>query len=286
MSKIPNLLDRAKELGMDSIAITDHGNMYGAVEFFNKAKERGLKPIIGCELYVASRRLQMKEPHLDNFSFHLTSLVKNEEGYKNLIKLVSRAHLEGFYYKPRIDKELLKEFHTGIIFLSGCKKGEIAQAILHKSKEEAKRILNEYIDILGKEDFYLEIQYHPEDADTQKINNVLMEFGKEFELKVVLTCDTHYIFREDKETHEVLLAVQSNSDLDDEERKFSMSKFDLSLIDPQELIEAYKDHPEVIENTQEIVNKCDFSFTTGKLFLPKFIAPEGKSSVQYLEELV
>ena len=286
LSKIPKLLDRVKELGMDSVAITDHGNMYGVVEFYNKAKERGLKPIIGCELYMATRRLQMKESHLDNTSFHLTALVKNEEGYKNLIKLVSVAQLEGFYYKPRIDKELLKEHHTGIVFMSGCKKGEIAQAIVSKSMTEVKRIVQEYVDILGTEDFYLELQYHPENEEQQKVNNTLLELAKEFNLKPVLTCDSHYINYEDKETHEVLLSVQTASDVNDEERKFSMSQFDLSLIDPEVLINAYKDNPEVINNTQEIAEKCNFDFRMGKLFFPKFTPPEGKTCKEYLEELV
>jgi len=270
---------------MNSMAITDHGNMYGVVEFYDSAKERGMKPIIGCELYVAPRRLYMKEPHLDSFNFHLTALIKNAEGYKNLIKLVSIAHLQGFYYKPRIDKELLQQYHKGIIFLSGCKKGELAQTILFKGKDKAKTILQEYLDIIGKEDFYLELQYHKEDEETQKVNAVLLEFAKEFNIKPVVTCDTHYILKEDKETHEVLLAVQSDADINDQDRKLSMSKFDLSLIDPKELIEAYKDTPEVIENTQEIVDRCNFDFVKNKLFFPKFVAPDNKTSEDYLNEL-
>ncbi len=286
LSKIPELLQRTKELGMDSLAITDHGNMYGAVEFYNKAKELGIKPIIGCELYVAPRRLVDKEPHLDNRLFHLTALVKNETGYKNLIKLVSISHLEGFYYKPRIDKEVLAKYHEGIIFLSGCQKGEIAQAILDKSDNEVRRVLKSYLDIIPQDDFYLELQHHPESEDQKRINQSLLLLAKEFGLKPVLTCDTHYIHREDKNTHEVLLAVQTSSDFESSER-FSLEKYDLSLIDPKELIDYYQDTPEIIENTQEIVAKCDFNFWKNQLYFPCFENPNSnKPNTEFLRDLV
>jgi len=180
LSKIDDLVLRAKELGLKALAITDHGNMYGAVEFYEKCKKVGIKPIIGCELYVAPRSLHQKEGNIDSKNYHLTALCKNEVGYKNLIKLVSISHIEGFYYKPRIDKEVLKKYKDEIVFMSGCLKGEIAQHLANGNFEAAEESLKEYIDILGKDDFYLELQHHPNHHSQIKANEGLKKLAEKY----------------------------------------------------------------------------------------------------------
>ena len=267
LSKIDNLILRAKEYGMTSLAITDHGNMYGVIDFYDKCKKHGVKPIIGCELYVAKRKLDQKESHVDGRSYHLTALIKNDIGYKNLIKLVSIAHLEGFYYKPRIDKEVLKNHKEGIVFLSGCLKGEIASHIYNGNMEEAEKSLNEYVEILGKEDFYLELQHHPNHEGQKKVNDGLRVLAKKYNLKTVLTCDSHYVDLDDKDTHEVLLSIQTGSAVGENE-KMSMKNLDLSLKDPSELYEYYKGEEEMLERTCEVADKCNFDFDFKTLNYP------------------
>ena len=192
LSKIDEIVSRVKELGMEAVALTDHGNLYGAIEFYQKATKQGIKPIIGCELYLAPRSRFDKEAGRDAEYFHLPVLCKNNAGYQNLLQLLTKAHLEGFYYKPRVDKELLQEFHEGLIVLSGCLSGEIPRAILSGKTERARSLVTEYIGIFGKENFVLELQHHPEFPEQRRVNETLKEFSKEFDLPLVVTADAHY----------------------------------------------------------------------------------------------
>ena len=202
MGKIPNLLDRAKELGMDSIAITDHGVMYGVLEFFQEAKLRDIKPILGMEAYIAPRSHDLKVPKLDTNAFHLTLLAKNKQGYQNLLKLSTIGHLEGHYYHPRIDKELLNKYGEGIIALSGCFKGEVARYMMSDNRKKALETLNEYKDIF-KDDFYLEIQHHPGYEDQKILNKKLIGLGAETDTMVVATKDVHYVNKDDREANDI-----------------------------------------------------------------------------------
>lgn len=259
---------------MDTIAITDHGNIYGAVEFFKKAKKAGVKPIIGCELYVAHRSRFDRDPKVDNIRYHLTALVKNETGYKNLTKLVSKAHLEGFYYKPRVDKSLIQDHHEGIVFLSGCFQGEIPHLLGLGRLDEAKAVALWYKELMG-EDFYIEIQDH----EDEKLRGQMIAIAKELNIKVIATHDSHYLRPEDREAHEVLLAIQTSNP--DGKRGLSMRDFDLSLKSPEDMVEIFKDIPEAIESTVEVANKCNFEFELGKVLLPSFPLPDEYKDMSY-----
>lgn len=284
MCKVPQLLDRAKEYGMPACAITDHGVMYGAIEFYKEAKERGIKPIIGCEMYVAPRRLGDKTGKIDTKPTHLVLLVKNEEGYKNLIKLVTIAHLEGYYYKPRIDKELLAKHAKGLIALSGCLHGgEISSKLLTGEGKQAKEALDFYQNLFGK-DFYLEIQYHPGWEEQEEGNKKIKEFAKKYDVPVVGTKDVHYIDKDDDEAHDVLLCVQTGKLVSDEDRL--KMEGDQSFVSPKEMIEYFKDTPEAIENTVKIAEKCNLEIELGKILIPQYKLPKGETKRSYLEKKV
>lgn len=279
LSKIDPLVERARELGMDAIALTDHGNIYGAVEFYKKCKSRGIKAIIGVETYIAKNSLASKDPKIDNVRHHQILLAKNRKGYENLVKLVTKSHLEGFYYKPRIDKELLKEHSEGLICLSGCFSGEVAKLLRADRFDEAEKVALWYKDVF-KDDYYLEVQPH-----TPDLHDKTIALGKKLGIPLVATQDSHYIHPEDSQPHEVLLAIQTNGRLDDEDR-FTFGKFDCSLKPAEEMAESFKHIPEAVENTVKIAEKCDFQFELGKIILPKFDSPDGKSANQYLRELL
>ncbi len=285
LSKIDDLILRAKELDLKALAITDHGNMYGAVEFYEKCKKAGIKPIIGCELYVAPRSLHQKEGQIDSRNYHLIALCKNANGYKNLIKLVSIAGIDGFYYKPRIDKEILRQYKDDIVFLSGCLKGEVASHIASNNMELAEETLKEYIDILGYEDFYLELQHHPNHKVQLKVNEGLKELAKKYNLKTVLTCDSHYLRTEDRDTHEVLLAIQTGATMNDNDR-MSLRDFDLSLKDPNELGDYYKDDLAPLKTTMEIADKCNFDFDFKSLNYPKATFEGVTNNEEFLRKLI
>ncbi|NOQ68293.1 PHP domain-containing protein, partial [Patescibacteria group bacterium] len=210
LAKIDDLVARAGELGMDSLALTDHGVMYGAVEFYQKAKAKNIKPIIGVEAYVAANSRHDKNAGTDDKRNHLILLAKNETGYKNLIKLTTAAHLEGFYYKPRIDKELLKEHSEGIIASSACMAGEIPRAILSGDLEKAEKITGEFQEIFGKENFYLELQHHPNLKGQEEINNALIDLSKKTGASLIAANDVHYINKEDDKAQDILLCIQMN----------------------------------------------------------------------------
>ena len=284
LSKIDQLLKRTKELGMDSIALTDHGVMYGAVEFYKKAKIIGVKPIIGVEAYLAHESRHEKRPNIDDKRYHLTLLAENNEGYKNLIKIITLAHLEGFYYKPRIDKELLKKYSNGLICLSGCLQGEISRAILYDKTDTAEKLAKEYQEIFGKENFYLEIGHHPKIKEAQKTKVGLIKLSKKLKIPLVATHDVHYLKPEDADAQDILMAIQTGNNVNDKDR-LTIKSEDFSLRSPEEMTEFFKDVPEAIENTQLVAKKCNVELELEKTKLPKFKVPDGYDSDSYLKKL-
>lgn len=303
LAKIDDLINRAKELGMDALALTDHGNLYGSIEFYKKATKAGIKPILGMEAYVALGSRHDKQlvktqnqNHSDDENInsngkqkenyhHLTLLCENEIGWKNLIQLSSKAHLEGFYYKPRVDKELLKQHHEGLIALSGCVGAEIPQLILNNQIKKAEETIKEYQDIFGKENFFLEIGFHPKIDVVGKANEGIIAFAKKLNIPLVVTQDIHYARSEDADYHDILLAVQTGNTINDANR-LSMKVDDFSLKPGEEMAEAFKDLPEAVENTVKIAERCNVKLDLGKNRLPKFALPENETPNSFLEKIV
>lgn len=281
LTKIDELVGRAKEFGMDSIALTDHGAMYGAVEFYQKARKAGIKPIIGCEVYVCEGSMREKTARQ---RYHLVLLAKNETGYKNLIQLVSKAHLEGFYYKPRIDKQLLEKHADGLICLSACLAGELCRTLYAGQREKAKEVALYHQKLFGKENYYIELQHHPNIQAQVNVNPQLIQLARELNIPLVATCDSHYLKKEDAHAHDVLLAVQTGSSLDDKDR-LTMKDDDFSLKSPEEMREHFKDVPEAVENTCKIAAQCNLDLALGKFVFPNFELEEGKTADQMLDEL-
>jgi len=284
LPKIDELLDYVKELGMDSVAITDHGVMYGAVEFYKKAKAKGIKPIIGCEVYTAFEKLTDKRPNIDNPRNHLILLAKNEQGYKNLVKLVSIAHLDGFYYKPRIDDETLEKYADGLIGLSACIQGKIPRLLLANKLDEAEALAKKYESFFGKGNFYLEIQHHANIPEQDSANKKLVQLSKKTGIPLVCTNDIHYLRKEDAEAQDVLMLINTGADINDPER-LSMTQDDFSMKSPEVMQEDFKDFPEALENTQKIADMCNVQLELGKTKLPVFPLPEGKTAEEFLEEI-
>ncbi len=280
LAKINDLVARTKELGMDALALTDHGNLYGAIEFYKAAKKAGIKPILGVEAYMAPHGHLNKRAGVDEKRYHLVLLAKNNTGWRNIIQLVTKSNLEGFYYKPRIDKELLEEHHEGIICLSGCAGGEIPKLLAEKKFDEAKMTARWYQNLFH-DDFYLELQPH-----SPELHSPLLKLSHELGIPVVATQDIHYAKPDDQPVHEILLAVQTSSKLDDEDR-LTMKKYDLSLRPAEEMIELFKEIPQAIENTVRIADECGVELELGKTLLPKFEPPDGtESSFEYLKKLI
>ncbi len=282
-SKIPDLLARTKELGMTALALTDHGNMYAAVSFYLECKNRNIKPILGCELYMAPRTRFDKETKEDRSPYHLTLLAKSEEGYRNLVKLVSIASIEGFYSKPRIDKELVEKYNKGLIALSGCLGGEVAAHLLAGDEEKAKTTAEYFKSVFGG-DFYLEVmdQGMPEQ---KTVTPKIVELSRKLNIKIVATNDAHYINREDAYAQDVLLCVGTGSFLNQANRmKFGGDEYYLKSA--AEMKKLFHDLPDAISNTLEVADKCDFKLETGKLHLPNFSVPSGQTPDAYLENLV
>ena len=284
LSKPGELLERAKMLGLDSLAITDHGVMYGVIEFYQRAKQMGIKPIIGCELYLAPRSLHDKVSKVDANISHLVVLAKNITGYQNLLKLVTIGELEGFYYKPRVDKETLRKYSKGLIASSACLRGDIPQALLSGNLDKAKELAREYEDIFGPGNFYLELQDHPELEEQNKVNTLLLRLGKELNIPAIVTCDTHYSLKEQKEAQDVLLAVQTGTQIDDKDR-LNMKNTDLYLKSPEEVEKNFSSHPELFENIEIIVRQCNLELDLGKVILPEIDIPGGKDPFTYLEKI-
>ena len=282
-NRIKDLPRRAKELGMDAIALTDHGVMYGVIDFYKECKKEGIKPIIGCEVYVAPRNRNDKEAGIDNKYNHLILIAKNNNGYKNLSKMVSIGFTEGYYYKPRIDKETLEKYHEDIICCSACLAGEVNQAILNDDLEKAKEVASWYKKIFG-EDYYLEIQNNGI-KEQVLVNQKLIQLGKELNIPIVATNDAHYLKKEDAYNHEVLLCIQTGKKITDEDRmKFDTEE--LYIKSPEEMIDYFENIPEAIKNTVEIANKCNVEFEFGHTILPNYDVPEEyETHYDYLKKL-
>ncbi|MEK7126905.1 MAG: DNA polymerase III subunit alpha, partial [Patescibacteria group bacterium] len=274
---------RAKELGYPAAALTDHGVTYGLIEFYYAALEASIKPILGCEMYVAPRTRFDKEAKIDNKPYHLTVLEKDSEGYHNLLKLTTKANLEGFYYKPRVDYGLLKAYGKGLIVLSGCIAGHLPRLILSGNDEEACNLIEKHIVIFGKENYFLEIQDNPLMENQIIVNEKLKTFGKKYGLGLVLTYDSHYPRPEDSEAHDILLCIQTQTNVNDENRMRYIG--DYSIRDINELREAYKDFPDAIENTLKIADACNVKIDFGKNLIPSFKTPQNESPEVYLKVL-
>jgi len=282
--RINRLFDRVKELGQPAVAITDHGVMYGVIDFYKAAKAAGVKPIIGCEVYVAKRSRFDKTHELDNERYHLVLLCENMTGYKNLMKLVSLAFIEGFYVKPRVDRELLEKYHEGLIALSACTAGEIPKAILSRDYERAKETAQYYADLFGKDNFFLELQDHgmPENIE---INAGVLRLAKELNLPLAATNDCHYISEGDAEAQDVLMCIQMGKTIEDADR-MSYEGLGLHMKSYDEMLGMFPKHPEAIENTVRIAERCNVEIEFGKQYLPRFKLPKGKKSAEkYLREL-
>ena len=282
-SRIKDLVASAKEMGMNSLAITDHGNMYGVIDFYKECKKQGIKPILGCEVYTARTTRFSKDPAKDKSQGHLVLLAENDVGYKNLMKIVSKSYLEGFYYKPRVDKELLREYSEGIIALSACLAGDLLQNLLQKNYEGAKREALEMIDIFGKENYFIELQDHGLEEQVET-NPLLIKLSKELDLKLVATNDVHYTAKEDAEVHDVLLCVQTATNVDEEGRmKFPSDDFYLKSED--EMRKLFITVPEACDNTQDLADRCNVEIEFGKFHLPNFESPDGMTNQEYLRKL-
>ena len=269
-NRIKDLPVRAKELGMKAMAITDHGVMYGVIDFYKACKKEGIKPIIGCEVYVASRTRFDKEPQ-DKKYYHLILLAKNNKGYQNLSKLVSLGFTEGYYYKPRIDLEILEKYHEGIICLSGCLAGSVSQAILNGNIEEAENVAKWHKNVFG-EDYYLEIQNNGVKEQVM-VNQKIIQIARRLDIPIVATNDAHYLKREDAYNHEVLLCIQTGKRITDEDR-MRFETDELYVKSPEEMSEYFKNFPDAIENTVKIAEKCNVEFEFGHTILPNYDVPE------------
>ncbi|MEO8691318.1 MAG: DNA polymerase III subunit alpha [Candidatus Saccharimonas sp.] len=291
LTKIKGLVSQVKQFGMDAAAVTDHGTLSGILDFYKTAKADGIKPILGIETYVATRSRFDRDPSKDKQRFHLTVLAMNNQGYHNLLKLSTRANLEGMYYKPRVDHELLEELNEGLIILSGCASGEVGDSLRNDDYSTAKKLAEWYKSVFGDR-YYLELQDHGHpDSGTHwavqtKINEGLKKLSKELDIKVVVTCDGHYLTHDFQDAHEILLCVGTGSFLGDEKR-MSLKDFELHLTDPLEIIKRWgKDLPEAITNTREVADRCDVEIELGKILIPKFPVPNSQSEHDYLKHLI
>ncbi len=284
MCKIEELCARAKELDMGALAITDHGTMYGAVEFYQAARRHGIKPIVGCEVYVAPQGRFKRTPRREASPYHLILLAKDEIGYKNLIRLTTKAHLEGFYYKPRVDKELLRAHSAGLIATSACSSGEIPRLIQSRRLDAARDAVHWYRDTFGPQGFYLELQRHVAQPDLEEINQAIVELGRELEVGIIATNDVHYVYHEDAAAHEVLLCIQTGTTMDDPDR-MRMGGDDFYLRSGQEMATLFSGLPEALENTERIAAACSLELGNEGFHLPAFEIPQGFTPQTYLRHL-
>ncbi|MGM9536311.1 MAG: DNA polymerase III subunit alpha [Intestinibacter sp.] len=282
-SRVKKLIKRTKDLGMSSVAITDHGSMFGVIDFYKEAKKSGIKPIIGCELYTASRSLRDKDPNFDKRYGHLVLLAENMTGYQNLIKLVSISYVDGFYYKPRVDIETLKQHSEGIICLSACLAGDVSNALLNRNYKKAREIAITYNEIFGQGNFFLELQDHnlPEQKE---VNASLVKLSKELNIPLVATNDIHYVDKSDAKAHDVLLCIQMGKTLNDPGRmRFGSDEFYLKS--REEMEELFPYAIEALDNTVKIAERCNVEFDFNTIHLPNYEVPEGYTTSKYLEEL-
>ncbi len=287
LGKLDHLIERAKSFGMDSLALTDHGAMYGSFKFYLKAKAAGIKPILGVETYVAKRSRFDKEAKIDTDPYHLILLAKNEIGYRNLMKLVTHAHLEGYYYRPRIDWEVLEKHHEGLICLSACLQGQVPQLLLKGEDGEAEKIAKKYSTLFGPNHYYLELQRHPKIDDCDRVNEKLVALSKKLGLPLVATNDIHYVDPADAEAQEILLCVQTQHTMVEKIRPLSMiASPDFYMRSPEEMKGLFIQYPEAIENTARIAGMCDITLSVGKWILPEYPLESGDTPAAYLEKLV
>ena len=281
-NRIKDLIQRVKELGMNSVAITDHGVMYGVVEFYKEALKNGIKPILGCEIYTAKRNMQDKQPGLDSDYGHLVLLAKNQTGYKNLMKIVSLGFTEGFYYKPRVDYQTLEKYSEGIIALSACLSGDIPAAILNNDYERAAELANRLNTIFGQDNFYLELQ-HNGISDQNLVNQQLIRLSKELDIPLVATNDAHFLTREAAQSHDILLCIQTGKTINDENR-MRFNTEEIYVKSPEEMYENFRNVEPALENTVKIAEMCNVELEFGKLHLPGFTVEEGYTPYEYLKE--
>jgi len=282
-NRIKKLIKRAVELGMKSIAITDHGVMYGVVDFYKEAVNNGIKPILGCEVYMAERSRFDKQPGVDSDPGHLVLLAKNMDGYKNLMKIVSIGFTEGFYYRPRVDMEVLEKYSDGLIALSACLSGDIPKALLRNDYEKARKIALKYNEIFGQDNFYLELQANGI-KEQNLVNQKLIKLSRETGIPVIATNDAHYLRKEDARTHEILLCIQTGKSINDEDR-MTFSTDEVYLKSAEEMRQLFRNIPEAVENTLKVAERCNVELDFSQRHLPEFKAPEGKDPYEYLKEL-
>ena len=280
--KIKELVSKVKLMGQNAVAVTDHGVMYGIIDFYKQAKKEGIKPIIGCEVYVARRTRFDRDFSFDRGSFHLVLLCKDDKGYQNLMRLVSEAWISGFYGKPRVDKDLLKKYSEGLIALSACLAGEIPRLLLANDYSGAKKVAGEYREIFGQENFFLEIQDHNL-SEQKQINPLIVKLSQETNIPLVATNDCHYINSEDSHMHKVLLCIQTNQTINDK-NSFEFQSDQFYVKNQKEMEELFDFCPEAIENTQKIADRCNVNIEFGNTKLPRFSAPDGKDNFEYFKE--
>ena len=284
-NKIKECIARVKELGMDSVAITDHGVMYGVIDFYRAAKAAGIRPILGCEVYVAPGSRFDKETGGDREDryHHLVLLAENDLGYHNLMKIVSRGFTEGYYYRPRVDREILEQYHEGIIALSACLAGEVQRNILRGMYEEGKAAALRYQEIFGEGNFFLELQDHGM-PEQKLVNQGLVRMSKETGIELVATNDVHYTYAEDEKPHDILLCIQTGKKIEDEDRmRYEGGQYYIKS--EEEMRELFPYAPQALENTERIARRCNVEIEFGVTKLPKFDVPEGYTSWEYLNKL-
>ena len=283
VSRIPQLVMQAKELGFTSLAITDHGSLYGVVEFYSQCLEAGIKPIIGCEVYVARGSRHDRGPS-ERSPFHLTVLAKDDRGYHNLMRLVTQAHLEGHYYRPRLDWELLEQYHEGLIVLSGCPTAEIPKLITENRPQDAREAALRYRELLGEDGFFLELQRHAHVPELPALNQALVEMSRELDIPLVATNDCHYVYQKDSALQDVLICIHTNTTVHDDKR-LKMEDDSYYLKSPQEMTELFQDFPEAVRNTELIAGMCNIELAMSELHLPSYPVPDGADPDEHLSHL-
>lgn len=283
LSKVKPMVKHAKGLGFDTLALTDHGVMYGAIEFYNACKDNGIKPIIGQEAYIAPNKLSQKRPRIDDKYNHLILLAKNDEGYKNLLKLTTIAHKEGFYYKPRMDMEVLAQHAGGLIASSGCLKGAVAQAIVAGKEDKAREVIAQHLKLFGDGNFFLEVQHHPKLDKQVLVNQTIYKLSQEMGVPVIATCDCHYLHSHDNEAQDLLVCISSGKVVTDSNR-LDMRAVDLSMKSEAEMLKQFEGHEDVVHRTAEVAALTNLELSIGKNFFPKYDVPAGKTADDYLRE--
>ncbi|MFH1539571.1 MAG: DNA polymerase III subunit alpha, partial [bacterium] len=283
VARVGALVRRAKELGMPAVAMTDHGNMFGLVKFYERARAEGVHPVIGCELYVAPRGMEDKEPHIDNAHSHIVLLAENTTGYLNLVRLVSDAYIRGFYYKPRIDKKFLQEHSEGLIAMSACLAGEIPSLLLKGQRARARKAAEWYLKVFGEGNFFLELMDNGME-EQKKVNPMLVELSEETSIPLAVTNDVHYVNPDESLVQDVMMCIEQGKTLEDEGR-LRFSSHDFYLKSPDEMYELFPDQPEALARTVEIAQRCRVELEMDKIFLPDFEVPNGKTAEAYMEEL-